>query len=309
MLAGSVIALDVGGTTIKGAVLDSTGTALAEASWPTGRDRGPDAVVDAILAALGELQGHPAAHDAQAVGLVVPGVVDTRTGYAVWSENLCWRDVPLRDLAARRTGLPVAFGHDVRTGGLAETRVGAGRGAANVLFVPIGTGIAAAIVMDGRVLEADGYAGEIGHLDVGHGEACACGGRGCLEAIASAAAVARRYEARSGEAVHGSAGVVTAMLAGDAIAAEVWREAVEALASALAAAVALLAPERIVLGGGLSLAGDVLVGPLAAELERRLTFHRRPEFVLATLGDRSGCLGAALLARDLLVSQNPPRAV
>jgi glucokinase len=297
---GSVIALDVGGTMLKGAVLDPAGTAMTESAWPTRRERGPDAVVTSILEALAELRDDPAGGDAQAVGIVVPGVVDAATGTAVWSENLRWDNVPIRDLAAEKTGLPVAFGHDVRAGGLAEARLGAGRGAADVMFVAIGTGSAAAIVVDGHVLEGGGYAGELGHLDVGHGEPCACGGRGCLEAFASAAAVARRYELRSGTSVDGAAAVVAAAESGDHAAMAVWQETVEAIGFALAAAITLVAPERIVLGGGLSLAGSALLDPLAIQLDKRLTFHRRPELVTALLGDRAGCLGAAELARDLL---------
>lgn len=281
-------------------VLDQADVTLAESSWPTGRSRGPDSVVAAILDAIAELQLNSAAKDARAAGLVVPGVVDAHAGNAVWSENLRWRDVPLRDLVAERSGLPIAFGHDVRAGGMAETRFGAGRGAANALFMPIGTGIAAAIVVDGKVIEADGYAGEIGHLDVGHDEVCVCGGRGCLEAVASASAVARRYESCAGRPVDGAADVVAAVRSGDAVARTVWGEAVEALGYAIAAVVTLAAPERVILGGGLSLAEDVLFEPLTAAVERHLTFHRRPQLVPAALGDRSGCLGAALLARDLL---------
>ena len=301
---GRVVALDVGGTTLKGAVVSADGTTLVERSWPTMRERGPDIVIQAVCDAVAELCREPAAAGAGAVGLAVPGVVDVPGGRAVWSENLRWRDVPIRDLVSQRTGLPVALGHDVRAGGLAETRAGAGHGAADVLFVPIGTGIAAAIVADSHLIESGGYAGELGHLDVGHGEPCACGGTGCLEAIASAAAIARRYADRSSRPTDGAAEVAAAVRAGDPIASVVWCEAVDALGHAFAAAVTLLAPERIIVGGGLAQAGGLLLTPLEAQLESRLTFHRRPQLVTAVLGDRAGCLGAALLARDLVANSS-----
>jgi glucokinase len=125
--------------------------------------------------------------------VAVPGIVDEAAGLAVFSQNLGWRDAPLRDMIAERTGLPTAFGHDVRTGALAEARLGAGRGCGDSLFLTIGTGISAALLLDGRPYSAHGYAGEIGHVDVGRSEPCACGATGCLEAIASAAAIARRH--------------------------------------------------------------------------------------------------------------------
>ncbi|NED99037.1 ROK family protein [Phytoactinopolyspora halotolerans] len=281
---------------LKGAVLDRAGHACATLDRETGAEHGPQAAVETVLAAVAELCRHPAAADAVACGLAVPGIVDPAAGRAVWSENLRWRDVPLRKLAEERTGLPVALGHDVRATGLAESRLGAARGHDQAMVVPIGTGIAAAIVVDGHVLDGAGMAGELGHIDVGHQDRCACGGSGCLEAIASAAAIARRYGARTGAPPAGAADVVQRMRSGDVAAREIWDEAVDALAHGLATACSLLAPAIIVLGGGLARAGADLTDPLAARLEQRLTFQRRPRVVLAELGDRAGCLGAGLLA-------------
>ncbi|WP_205857275.1 ROK family protein [Phytoactinopolyspora endophytica] len=298
--ADTVVALDVGGSSLKGAVLDRAGTALWTLQRRTRREAGPDAVVETVLATLEELRAHPAARRARACGLVVPGIVDVASGRAVWSENLKWRDVPFRTLTAERTGLPVALGHDVRAGGLAEARTGAARGAGNVLFVPIGTGIGAAIVVDGRVLDGDGMAGELGHVDVGHREPCACGAVGCLESIASAAAIARRYAHRSGKQTLGASDVLKRMHDGDHIAREVWDEAVDALSRGLATACSLVAPEVIIVGGGLATAGAELIEPLSSRLQARLTFQRQPRIVPAELGERAGCAGAGLLAWTLL---------
>jgi glucokinase len=284
-----VIALDLGGTALKAGLVDPAGETLRALQRPSRRREGPDAVVAGLLAAVDELR---AAADPAAVGLVVPGIVDDAAGVAVWSANFGWRDLPLRALLEERTGLPVAFGHDVRAGGLAEGALGAGRGVRDFLFLALGTGIAGAAVLDGRPYAGGGYAGEIGHVVVDPGgRECGCGARGCLETLASARAIAERY---GGDAT--AADVAARCAAGEARARAVWQEAIDALADALAMYVSLLAPELIVVGGGLSAAGDQLLHPLDAALDARLTFHRRPRLRRAALGDQAGRLGAALLA-------------
>jgi glucokinase len=282
-----VVAVDVGGTDMKAALVDHDATALDFRSQPT--PPAPPRIVDAVAELV------EAWRPVDAVGLAVPGVVDEERGVAVWSENLDWRDVPLAAQITERCALPVVLGHDVRTAALAETRVGAARGISDVVYLSIGTGIAAGIVLGGRLHAGGGYAGEIGHTPAGHDEPCACGGAGCLEAIASAAAIARRYTARSGRPV---AGAKEVLLAGDADALAVWDEALDALAAALAWIASVIAPEVVVIGGGLSQAGDALLDPLNARIPRHLTFQRVPRLVPAALGDRAGCIGAALLALD-----------
>ena len=261
----------------------------------------PGEVVAAILTTVDELRAAaPRGAGVRAVGVVVPGIVDERRGLAVHSENVGWRNLPVRSLVERAAGLPVGFGHDVRAGTLAEWRLGAGRGFEDLVFVPIGTGVSAGIVVQGRLISGGGYAGEIGHVDVGHGESCPCGGRGCVEALASAAAIARRYAAVSGRPVAGAREVAERMVAGDPIARRIWNEATEALALALAWTSAVLAPQAIVLGGGLARSGSLLFEPLGQALGRHLGVVRRPQLVPASLQDDAGFLGAALLAWDAL---------
>lgn len=296
-----VIAVDVGGTSVKAARMDGSARVLARtrAATPRGDDTGKRSV--ALLAGLVEELGAAAPEPVAAVGLVVPGIVDEAGGRSVYAGNLGWHDVPLRDLLSAACGLPVAFSHDVRAGGLAELRLGAARGHRNALFVPVGTGIAAALVVDGRPYAGSGYAGELGHVVVEPGgEPCVCGRRGCVEAIASAAALARRYTARSGDPVAGAADVVARLDAGDPVARAVWDEGATALARALDAAVTLLDPEVVVLGGGLALSGDRLVREVRERLAAQLTFQPVPEIRTAELGDEAGCLGAGLLALELL---------
>ncbi|RZS44838.1 glucokinase [Herbihabitans rhizosphaerae] len=291
-----VVAVDLGGTGLKAALVDRELRTSNVVRTPTERRGGiarPDQVVDVVaqLQAVGDQQGFRV----RAAGLAVPGIVDDDLGLVRFSANLGWRNLAVRELVAASTHLPVAVGHDVRIGGLAEFRVGAAKEARNVLFVPIGTGIASAIFLDGQPFVAGGYAGEIGHIVVEPGgPKCGCGNRGCLETIASAAAVARRYNARSGSRVTGAIDVVERM-ADDSDARAVWAEAIEALAYALVIAITVLGPEVVVIGGGLAESGDVLLAPLRETLLKRLTFQRRPDVVLAALGDRAGYMGAGLL--------------
>ncbi|MER7891788.1 ROK family protein [Micromonospora sp. NPDC094482] len=298
-----VVALDVGGTGMKCALVRPDGRTVHTERHPTGADRGPTAVVDTILEVAEGLAGKARADGRTplALGVAVPGVVDEGRGVAVWSANIGFRDVPLRDLAVARLGLPTALGHDVRVGGLAEARLGAGRGAGHVLFVAIGTGIAAAHVVDGAAsVGAHGAAGEIGHILVRpDGPRCGCGRPGCLEAIASAAAVGRRYAELTGVPAD-AAEVAERAAAGEPAAVRIWQETVAALADGLATGQALFDVATIVLGGGLAQAGARLLDPLRAALHERMTFHREPRLVAAALGDEAGCLGAALLALDAL---------
>lgn len=301
----AVVALDVGGTVIKSAVVLPDGRVHQGERHATRAADGPEAVLAAIVEIAAALAAKARADGLTpvAAGLAVPGVVDEAAGIAAWSANLGFRDVPLRDLVAADLRLPTALGHDVRAGGLAEARLGAARGSRHVLFVAIGTGIAAASIVDGHgYAGAHGAAGELGHVVVRPGgPVCGCGQRGCLEAVASASAVARRYTALNGTPGT-AADVVAALGDGDPIAAQVWRETVEALADGLATAQALFDPETVVVGGGLAEAGDALLVPLRRTVRERLTFHREPRLAAAALGDEAGCLGAALLAFDLVAA-------
>jgi glucokinase len=297
-----LLAVDVGGTEIKAALLDDVDGHLAvrsRARRATPRGTDGTGTARAVVAAVAELATEFGADQAlSAVGTVVPGVV--HDGIGVYSANLGWRDFPFAAALSDAVGLPVAFGHDVAAGGLAEQRMGAARGSRDVVVMPIGTGIAAALIMDGELRTSGGYAGEIGHVDVGHGQPCGCGQTGCLEAMASSAAIARNYSARVGRHVPGAAEVLTAVADGDPVAAQVWDAALDALARGIRVLATLVGPEVVVLGGGLAMAGDLLLGPVAQRLADLMTFQRMPELRLAELGDEAGALGAGLLALDAI---------
>lgn len=292
---------------MKAALVGASGELLHQARRPTGRERGPDAVVEGILDFAAELHAYGAEHlgePASAAGIAVPGIVDADQGVARYAANLGWRDVPLRALLTERLAVPVALGHDVRTGGLAEGRIGAGQGADRFFFVPLGTGIAGAIGIGGRVeAGAHGFAGEIGHIVVRPGGTpCPCGQSGCLERYASAAAVSEAWAAAAGDPEADAADCAKAVESGDPRAQAVWQHAIDALADGLVTALTLLDPSTLIIGGGLAEAGETLFTPLRDAVQQRITFQKLPSVVPAALGDTAGCLGAGLLAWDLLTT-------
>lgn len=296
-----VLAFDVGGTDIKSALFDAEGAALGLRRTPTPTAQGDRTQV--LIERLGVLAAalmaeHPEVVP-RAVGLVVPGIVDADAGVGVFSSNLGWRDAPIRDLAAAALGLPVAFDHDVRAASWAEHRLGGARDYADCVVLVIGTGIAGALLVGGAPYTAGGYAGEIGHSPIADGPLCVCGARGCLEAVASAGAIARRYREATGIVPDGAKDVIARAAAGDPIAADIWNSALDALTLSLAQLTAVVAPEAIVIGGGLSRAGGALFDELRTRLAERLGFHRIPELVAAELSGNAGLLGAALRAREL----------
>lgn len=292
--ARAVLAVDLGGTAMKGAVVDETGGVLARRTEPTPAD----GVVEALIELLGELRTlcRDAGAAPTAAAVVTPGSIDEARGIVRYASNLGWRDLPLLDRLHDALGLPVAVAHDVRAAGLAERLFGAARGAEDFVLVPIGTGVAAALVTaGGAITGATGTAGEFGHIPVvPGGERCACGQDGCLEVYVSGAGLARRYAAAGGEGL-GSHEIV-GRLGADPIADRVWSEAVDVLAQGLNILTLLLDPEVIVLGGGFSRAGDRLMVPLAERMQAGLAWRGRPRLRLGELGDDAGRTGAAILA-------------
>lgn len=291
-----VVAVDVGGTVIKSALVDRAGQFLKRDRRPTGAAQGTEYVLGAILAAIATLREAAGEHEVVAVGVGVTGVIDEEAGIAVHSENVGWENAPLKSILERETGLPIGFGHDVRNGALAEAEYGVGRGYDDFIFVAIGTGVSAGVVIGGEVISGRGYSGEIGHVDAGLDEPCACGGTGCVEAVASAAAVARRYSELTGTDVDGAKEVAEQVRAGNPAAIRVWREATEALSRALAWSAGVVAPQAIVIGGGMAAAGDLLLTPLRERTAAHLNILPCPVIRQAELGDEAGCLGTAILA-------------
>ncbi len=232
------------------------------------------------------------------IGVVAPGIVDETAGVVRYASNIRFRDVPLRTLIRDDLGLPVAVGHDARAAGIAEAVSGAARGLDNFLLLPLGTGIAATVVLNGEpVAGADWSAGEVGHMPVHPGgEPCACGQRGCLEVYASAGGVARRYIRLGGTPGLDSRAIAEAT-GTDPLARSVWDTATHALGTALATLTLALDPARIVLGGGLAEAGARLFDPVRDTLRSALAWRTAPEVLPSAFGARAAQVGAAILAR------------
>ena len=291
---GRVVAVDIGGTSIKSSVAITPPSIDAITLGDVRRTPTPIGDAESLTNAVIDIvrsHGEPV----DAVGVVMPGLLDVERGRVRIAGNLRLQDAAIVEPIQTALGVPVHFGHDVRAGALAELHAGAARGYANAAFLAIGTGIAAAFIIDGEVRSSDGFMGEIGHQWVGFEDPCICGLRGCLEAVSSAAAIAQRYNARTGDDVDAEI-IVRRAQADDAVAREVWSDAVTGLARAATMITNLLAPEVIVIGGGLGRAGTWLLEPLRAQLSESISFQRMPELREATHGDDAGCLGAAIAA-------------
>ncbi len=313
-----VVALDIGGTNSRGEVLPWTagalGTPIAHANLPTPAGDG-DAVIATIVALVHELLGQLDAQgrgQVEAIGVGVPGIHDDETGTVRLAANLGWINRPVERELTEALGLPVYLCHDVTAAGIGEQRLGAGRGAADTLAVFLGTGIAATIVSNDKLVRGGLLhgsrqpAGEIGHMPIVlDGLECACGQHGCFEMYCSARAFGRIYSERLGVDPEGSDGKTSKDLVDalphDPIAREAWELATRYLAHGLLSAATVTGPSRIVLGGGLSAAGEVLTDAVSMHLKEMTKVLQVPEVVVAELGPRAGTLGVALLTLDRLL--------
>jgi glucokinase len=297
------LGIDVGGTNSKLAVVeaatDDTPGLLATATIPTGSGD-PGEVLGRLAAAGARLvAGHgPVA----AAGVGVPGLFDEASGRATFLPNLppAWNGHEVAGPLAGRLGVPVALINDARSFTLAESRMGAAAGCSTVICLTLGTGVGGGVVVDGRLrFGPHGRAGELGHQVIDPaGPPCGCGNRGCVEAFAAGAAISRLGGRSSPRAVFAAAA------AGD----ERAQAAVEAVAARLGAGIAnlvtVLWPERVVVGGGVAAAGEQLLGPLrrAVAAASPLVDPDAYEIVPAALGPAAGAIGAALWARERVLT-------
>jgi glucokinase len=235
-------------------------------------------------------------------------VIDGEAGVAHFAANIGWKDLDLREQIQTVLDVPVAVSHDAAAAAMAEATLGVAVGVRDFLFLAIGTGIGGSLVLDGApYVGAHGLAGELGHVPIDpRGELCGCGERGCLETVASAASISRRYEARRPRQSAASQPTASEVLQraelGDPDAAAVRDDAVAALASALTTLQRMLDVELVVIGGGLSAAASALLGPLEVAMEARARFGPPPRLEVSLLGSEAGCLGAAVTAWRLLDS-------
>ena len=311
---GLTVGIDVGGTKIAGGVVDEAGTILN-----TARRESPATDTEAIEREIAELvlelRGN---HEIAAVGVGAAGFVDVRRSTVLFAPNLAWRDEPLRDHLEKRIGLPVIIENDANAAAWGEFTFGAGEDVDDSLLVTIGTGVGGGIVLNGELHRgAFGVAAEIGHMQVvPNGRICGCGNRGCWEQYASGSAlvrdardqaregslIARTLLDRAGGRVDGITGplITEAAQQGDSFAREQLATLGRWIGEGIASLTAILDPAVVVIGGGVSEAGDLLLDPIRSHFAANLTGRNyRPQLQIraAVLGNTAGMIGAADLAR------------
>jgi glucokinase len=303
----AALGIDVGGTNVRAAVLDADTGAVLAARRGALAGRTPEEVVAAAAQVARQAVAAAGIRPGTA-GAGVAAQLDGDTGRVLAAPNLGWRDVALGEMLGAALGLPVLVVNDLSAAAWGEFRLGAARGARDALVVFAGTGVGAAVVVDGRLLPgARGVAGEIGHVKVEppHGEPernCGCGAVGCLEAYVGGAGIAARLrEASSAGKPAGLASpndVERAALAGDPWASAFWGATAARLGRAVADAVTLLDPGLLVLGGGLLLGNPSLLAAVEriVRAEASRTAVEGLFVASAALGDDAGVAGAALLS-------------
>lgn len=315
------IGVDLGGTNIKAALVNTeTGEINEPSSIPTHARDGNDAVianmgvlVERIIAAGGLKR-----EEVGGVGVGVPGAIDMERGRTLFLPNLPgqWRNVPLAEKLTEHTHLPVRIINDARAMTLGEWRFGAGQGVPTIACYTLGTGIGGGLVINGQLhLGIGGGAGELGHVTVDmNGPKCGCGANGCVEVYASGPAIAamgikavvQGATTRIAEMCENDLNRVTpelvcqAAVEGDSIAKEIYEFAGLCIGVAVASVVTAINPLRIVIGGGVAAAGEVILDPIRTTVQRRvcLTDLKHVQVVLAELGNNAGLIGAAVWARQ-----------
>ncbi len=306
------IGIDIGGTKIAGAVVTENGEIVAEHRVAT--DAGDSrAIVDAVVAMIERLA---VGHDIVAAGVAAPGFIDVEQSTVYYTPNISWRNEPLRERLRERLDLDITIDNDANAAGWAEYRFGAGRSVGDMTMLTIGTGVGGAIVSRGRLFRGGFGAGaELGHLRlVPDGLPCGCGARGCIEQYGSGRALLRLAneiadvggiglalaDARREHGELDGAIVGTLIASEDPGAVHALEQLGHSLGQACASLSAVLDPELFVFGGGVSIAGELLLTPVRDAYRQHVPargYHPEPEFVIAELVNNAGVVGAADLAR------------
>ncbi|MEN9606257.1 MAG: hypothetical protein RL605_85 [Actinomycetota bacterium] len=308
------IGIDIGGTKIAGALVDKSGNILRELRVPTPADN-PEELTKAVAGLINELgEGHKVV----GAGIAAAGFIDAEQANIVYAPNLSWRNEPFKANVEALVNVPVILENDANAAGWAEYRFGAGKGYKHMVMLTIGTGVGGAIIADSHMLRGGfGIAGELGHIRVvPDGRLCGCGQHGCLESYGSGTALLRaaRELADSGdplgkrlrelEAEKGQltgVEVYSAIVDHDPGALKILRELGSWIGQAIGSLVAVLDPEIVVIGGGVSAAGDLLLDPIREAYLAHLPARGfRPELkiVAAEFVNDAGVVGAADLVRD-----------
>lgn len=305
--------IDLGGTFVKGAIIDEDGKIIIKSKTPTEAEKGADAVVENIAALCSELlkKSGMKKEDISAIGMGVPGMIDSDKGIVVTSNNLGWREFHIAKKLTELTGLPVKTANDANAAALGEMKFGFGGIYKNVILLTLGTGVGGGIVIDGKLVEGNRGAGaELGHTVIEfNGESCTCGRRGCLEAYASATALIRdtkrAMEAHKDSKLWevGSLDAVNGKTAFDYYDTDEYAKAVvDSYIAHLACGIANMAnifrPDAVILGGGVCAQGDTLLTPLQKIVNESLfgkELGPSVKVLCAKLENDAGCLGAAAL--------------
>ena len=321
-MSTNVIGVDMGGTKILSAVIDAEGNILGTAKVPTKADAGTSVVIDRIADSIQKAIGTSGVNETsiEAVGIGAPGPLDPETGVVIFAPNLGWRDVPLKAELEARVGIPTFVDNDVNIGTLGEHAFGAGKGVQNIVGIFVGTGIGGGIILQGELFHgASKTAGEIGHIIVkADGPRCGCGRRGCLEALASRTAMTKQFQKAikkkgkksviskltNGDLSAIRSGVLAkAIRANDKLTLKIFKKATKYLGIGIGSIVNFLNPEMIILGGGVVEAlDDTFLDNIRAAAAKYALPNTLDgvQIVRAKLGDNSGILGAAALARQRL---------
>ncbi len=312
------IGIDVGGTGIKIGVVDGEGHILSQGETPTLVGRPYEEIIQDMghcaLKVLKESGFQEA--DVQSIGVGIPGVADHETGVVIFCTNMGWHNVPLRSELQKYINKPVFIDNDATVAGYAESICGVSKGCHSSVFMTLGTGVGGGIVIDGKPWSGfHGVGSEIGHIpmDIG-GEPCSCGNYGCLERYCSATAVIRmgrqaalqHPESMLNDLCAGDVNRLNAKMVfdaakeGDDVALKVFNRYVDYMCKAAYTIIAFLDPEMIVLGGGVSKAGDFLLNAIRERVPRYLLFKTLPyaKIEMARLGADAGIIGAAMLGRE-----------
>ncbi|MEA4882618.1 MAG: ROK family protein [Clostridia bacterium] len=312
------IGVDLGGTKIASALVDDTLQALRSVRLATQAEEGADAVMDRIVGSVLSLaeQTPGGISGVCAIGIGAPGPLNHEAGIVDDAPNLRWRNVPVTRILSERLGRPVYLENDANAAALAENRMGAGRGTRHMMYVTVSTGIGSGLVLNGKVFHgATGGAGELGHTTMlADGPMCGCGNRGCLEALASGTAIARRGRevarravgSRLLRAADGDLSAIDAALIarvaseGDPAACAILKSAFEYLGTAIANVVNMLNLEMVVIGGGVAQVGDILFDTVRQTVALRAFSFMAKEapIVPASLGADVGVYGAACYAME-----------
>jgi glucokinase len=309
----SALAVDLGGTNIRAALVTDSGDIRSHVTGPTKAQGGVDVVIDRIVGLLEEVIAQEQVAPDVPVGVAAPGPLNPHTGVLLFAPNLPgFRDVPMRDILSDRLNRPVMIANDGNAAALGEFMFGAAQHRRHVIYVALGTGVGGGIVVDGCVIDGlHGLGGEVGHIPVDiTGPRCHCGGVGCIEAYAGGWAIARDGEflvrSERSVAIRQAAqdGPITAKVVaiaareGDPAARAVFERAAQALGVGLAGLVNVFNPEIIVIGGGLARAGDLIFDTVNEAIATYAMRQISPDVsvVPSALGTRTGILGAAALA-------------